>query len=83
VNNVRTAISSVVGALGETSRDLTTLAEASTAEANDASKAAVETVTDITAVTRQMAASITEIHGRATRSAEMAQQSVSKADRTS
>jgi methyl-accepting chemotaxis protein len=83
VNDVRTAITSVVGALGETSRDLTTLAEASTVEANDASRAALETVTDITAVTSQMAASITEIHGRATRSADMAQQSVSKADRTS
>ena len=34
------------------------------------------------AVTEEMAASVAEIHHRATRSAEMAQQSVSKADRT-
>jgi methyl-accepting chemotaxis protein len=85
VNGVRAAINSVVGALAETSRDLTGLAEASTAEASSAFKAANATVTDgvaMGAVTEEMAASIAEIHDRATRSAEMAQQSVSKADRT-
>ena len=85
VNSVRAAINSAVGALGETSRDLTGLSQASTVGANNASKATYATVTDgvaMAAVTEEMAASIAEIHGRATRSAEMAQQSVSKADRT-
>ncbi|MDE2284386.1 MAG: chemotaxis protein, partial [Hyphomicrobiales bacterium] len=85
VNGVRAAINSVVVELGRTSRDLTTLAETSTAGANNASKAAAATVADGTgmaAVTEEMAASIAEIHDRATRSAELAQQSVSKAERT-
>lgn len=85
VNSVRAAINTAVAALGRTSRDLTTLAEASTAGANNASKAAAATVTNgmtMAAVTEEMAASIAEIHRRATRSAEMAQQSVSRADRT-
>jgi len=85
VNGVRAAINSAVGALGETSHDLTGLAQASTAGANNACKAANETVTEgvaMTAGTEEMAASIGEIHDRATRSAEMAQQSVSKAERT-
>ena len=85
VNGVRAAINSAVGALGETSRELTRLAQVSTAGANDASKAAHETVADgetMAAVTEEVAASIAEIHNSATRSAEMAQLSVSKADRT-
>jgi methyl-accepting chemotaxis protein len=85
VNSVRAAINSTAAALGETSRDLAELAQASIAGANNASKAANETVTDgvaMAAVTGEMAASVAEIHHRATRSAEMAQQSVSKADRT-
>jgi methyl-accepting chemotaxis protein len=85
VNSVRAAINSAVAALGRTSRDLSTLAETSTAGANNASKAAAATVADGTAMsaaTEEIAASIAEIHRRATRSAEMAQQSVSRADRT-
>jgi len=85
VNSVRAAINIAVAALGETSRDLTGLAQASIAGANNASKAANETVTNgvaMAAVTEEMAASIAEIHHQATRSAQMAQQSVSKADRT-
>ena len=85
VNDVRAAINSAAAALGETSRDLTGLAQTSIAGANNASKAANETVTDgvaIAAVTEEMAASVVEIHHRASRSAEMAQQSVCKAERT-
>ena len=85
VNGVRVAINSAVGALGETSRELTGLAQVSTAGANDASKAAHETVADgeaMAAVTEEVAASIAEIHDWAMRSAKMAQLSVSKADRT-
>ena len=85
VNGVRAAINRAVEALGETSRELTGLAQVSTAGANDASKAAYETVADgeaMAAATEEVSASIAEIHDRATRSAEMAQLSVSKADRT-
>ena len=85
VNDVRAAINSAAAALGETSSDLTGLAQTSIAGANNASKAANETVTDgvaIAAVTEEMAASVAEIHHRASRSAEMAQQSVCKAERT-
>jgi methyl-accepting chemotaxis protein len=61
------------------------LARASIAEANKASKAVQETVTNgaaIAALTEEMAAWIAKIRARAARSVEMAQQSMSTADRT-
>ena len=84
VKDVRQSIIVTVSQLGETSARLSSLAQTASHDANTATDAADDTsktVENTAASTEELSVSIAHIHAEATRSAEMAHQSVSQAHR--
>src|SRR5262249_56787713 len=84
IRAIREAMTGAVGALGETSDRLTTLAQSATAQASTAAEAASDSShIDMTAAaTEELSAAIAETHGQATRSVAMARAAVSHAGHT-
>ncbi len=85
VNGIRVAIVEATKSLEETSRRLTSVADASATQAGTASTLADDTMNSIggtAAATQELLSSIAEIRWRATKSAEMAHHSVSNAEST-
>jgi len=85
INDVRTATTDAVESLEETSGRLTSFADAAAAQARTASSVADDTATSIegtAAATMELLTSIAEIRWRASKSAEMAHQSVKHAETT-
>lgn len=79
INDVRTATSDAVESLEETSHRLSSFADSAVEEARTASTAANDTaasIEDTAAATKELLTSIAEIRWRATKSAEMAHNSV-------
>jgi methyl-accepting chemotaxis protein len=84
VTGVRAALTKAVGALGETSDQLKTLASVSSADSDRAAKAADETARDIDSmavVTEQLVTSIAQIHQHATQSTDLAHGAIAQAER--
>jgi methyl-accepting chemotaxis protein len=83
VKDVRLTINSTVTELGETAGHLSALAQTARSDANTAASAADDTAKGVettAASTEELSVSIAHIHAEATRSAEMAHQSVSQAN---
>ncbi len=83
IKGLRSAIIAVVRSLSETSGKLNGLAEVASSETNTATIAANDTAVHVgttAAAAEELSASVTLVHGQATKSAEMAHESVEQAN---
>jgi methyl-accepting chemotaxis protein len=83
IQDLRGVVATAVPALGESSRELTSLAESASAETTKAAKAATDTVMlagEMATATGELNASIGEIHRQAVASAQTSHSAVSSAE---